>query len=112
MKICAVIAVLVLMAAQAVATELDYPFGMHGSSIGRDLYQKNPPLSGSQITTVATKYTGKQHRTCMSTNEAVNCGVGTCSDGYKCCAVGISRYCCPAGTSCDDYDKGKCVDTK
>lgn len=54
-----------------------------------------------------------QGKTCLLVaNEAVNCGVGTCSDGYKCCSVGVSRFCCPTGTSCDDYDKGQCVDPK
>ena len=39
----------------------------------------------------------------------VNCGLGrTCSDGEKCCIVGVGHWCCPKSKSCD-YDRpGDC----
>lgn len=58
-----------------------------------------------------TSEEGLERKTEQMRTAAVNCGLAqTCKDGYKCCRVGISVYCCPKGIPCNLEDH-RCIDS-
>lgn len=111
MRITVVLLVALFIPAYAYATDFDQLLYTAPSSVTTDQSRNTIVRFAENGSSEFPASPILEQKLCMSENDAVQCGTGKCRDGFKCCAIGVARYCCPVNSECSETNP-QCEDTK